>query len=131
MASHLILRAIRRILNGINSRLERSVHRSDPLAHAGNGQEAAIESFLRSLSISGGARSYLEDHLPRLVRTLALAPANGQRALELGSYIYGSAVLQRVLGYGHVRGAYYSPVAGVDRKSVAIGGQPDFERLTS
>lgn len=124
---NLILRAIRRLLKGLDMRLEGARRVAVRPAHAANGQDAAIESFLRSLSISSDARLYLSEHLARLVRTLTLAPPNGRSALELGSYVYGSAVLQRVLGYRRVRGAYYSPAPGLDRKSLAIAGQPDFE----
>ena len=123
----LVLRAIRRVLKWLDIRLEHARHGAIHSTHTNNGQDAAIESFLRSLSISSGARLYLAEHLARLVRTLTLVPPNGQSALELGSYVYGSAVLQRVLGYRRVRGAYYSPAPGLDRKSLAIAGQPDFE----
>ena len=122
----LTLRAIRRVLKSLDIRLERAGRAPVQPVQGGNGQQAAIESFLRSISISGDARSYLLEHRARLVRTLTLAPPNGQSAVELGSYVYGSAVLQRVLGYSRVRGAYYSPAPGVDRKTLAIAGQPDF-----
>ncbi len=108
-------------------RLERARHVAIHSTHTNNGHGVAIESLLRSLLISREARPYLAEHLARLVRTFTLAPLNGQSALELGSYVYGSAVLQRVLGYRQVRGAYYSPAPSVDRKSLAIAGQPDFE----
>lgn len=102
----------------------------DAAGRAGNGRQAAIETFLRSVAVTApGARAYLDDHLPRLVRTFSLAPPDGQSALELGSYIYGCAVLQRVLGYRAVRGAYYSPVEGAapDRKTLGIAGEAGFE----
>jgi SAM-dependent methyltransferase len=63
----------------------------------------------------------------RLVRTLSLVPAGGGRALELGSYGYVAACLERVLGYSDVRGAYYSAVPGSDLKTLRISGQADFQ----
>ena len=121
------LRVTRRMLKMIDIGLERSAPAASQLDDPGNGREAAIGSFLQSLSISSAAASYLEAHRSRIIRTLALAPPNGKNALELGSYVYGAAILQRVLGYGSVRGAYYSPAPGVDRKSLVVGGQPAFE----
>jgi SAM-dependent methyltransferase len=93
----------------------------------GNGRAAQIEKFLRDVEMAGdGERSYLQVHLARLVRTLSLAPPNGRRALELGSYVYTAAALERVLGYNSVRGAYYSATPGNERKVLKIAGQPDF-----
>lgn len=121
------LRAIRRLLKEVDIRIERERRGILPTAHAGNGRAAEIEEFLRSLELSSPAeRTYLEVHLSRLVRTLSLVPPGAGRALELGSYVYTAAALDRVLGYTNVRGAYYSSVPGRDVKSLNIQGQPDF-----
>lgn len=94
---------------------------------AGNGRGEEIERFLRRIQLNSDAeRAYLEAHIHRLTRTFTLIPAGKGRALELGSYAYTAAVLDRVLGFSTVRGAYYSSVPGCDQKSVRIHGQPDF-----
>lgn len=73
-----------------------------------------------------GAKAYLEKHIPRLARTLALAPppqATG-RVLELGCYMQITALLQRICGYREVRGAYYGTPGRSDRKTIQF---PDGE----
>jgi predicted SAM-dependent methyltransferase len=122
-----VLRAIRRLLKELDIRIERERRGISPIAHAGNGRGPEIESFLHRLELEGQAdRTYFETHLPRLVRTLSLVPKGGRHALELGSYLYAAAALDRVLGYRDVRGAYYCSTPGHDRKSLRIQGQPDF-----
>jgi SAM-dependent methyltransferase len=122
-----VLRAMRRLLREVDIRIERERHGAKAVVPTGNGRAAQIEKFLRDVEMAGdGERAYLEVHLARLVRTLSLAPPNGRRALELGSYVYTAAALERVLGYSSVRGAYYSATPGNERKVLKIAGQPDF-----
>ncbi len=122
-----VLRAMRRLLREVDIRIEREQRGAKAVVPSGNGRAAEIEKFLRDVEMTGvGERAYLEVHLPRLVRTLSLAPPDGRRALELGSYIYTAAALERVLGYGSVRGAYYGATPGHERKSLKITGQSDF-----
>ncbi|MBY0508069.1 MAG: class I SAM-dependent methyltransferase [Bryobacteraceae bacterium] len=123
---HILLSKVRRALKEIDIRLERMGSGATPVPHPGHGREAEIEKMLRSLSLSGGARAYLDYHLPRLVRSLSLAPPGGKRALELGCYVHSSAVLERVLGYAEVRGAYYAAEPGMDHKVLALPDGPDF-----
>lgn len=112
---HIVLGKVRRLLKEIDIHLERMGSGAVPLPHPGHGRAAAIEALLRGLP----ADAYLEVHLPRLIRTLDLVPPDGKRALELGSYVHSAAVLQRVLGYQQVRGAYYAATPGaVDHKSL-------------
>ena len=86
-----------------------------------------IRSFLRRIELHGDAeRAYFDAHFDRLLRTFSLVPAGPGRALELGSYLYGAATLDRVLGYTDVRGAYYRATPGCDRKSLQISGEPEF-----
>ncbi len=124
---HVLLSKVRRVLKEIDIRLERMGSGAAPVPHPGNGREAEIEGFLRSLSVTGGARSYLEYHLSRLVRSLSLVPLGGKRSLELGCYVHSSAVLERILGYGEVRGAYYSAEPGVDHKVLALADGTEFQ----
>ena len=66
------------------------------------------------------ARAYLDRHLKRLARTLALVPPPGAtgRVLELGCYMQITPLLQRICGYREVRGAYYGPPGRIDQKTV-------------
>jgi SAM-dependent methyltransferase len=82
---------------------------------------ARFERALRDLPVpSEGARQYLEKHIPRLARTLALAPAPQQtgRVLELGCYMQITPLLDRACGYREVRGGYYGNTGKIDRKIV-------------
>jgi SAM-dependent methyltransferase len=121
------LRALRRVLKQVDIAIERDRHSVTALAHRSNGREIEIERFLRSVELSSeGDSAYLDHHLARLVRTLSLVPVGGGRVLELGSYGYVAAALERVLGYREIRGAYYSATPGCDRKTLRIAGQPEF-----
>jgi SAM-dependent methyltransferase len=77
-----------------------------------------------------GAKTYLEKHIPRLARTLALVPPppssseSGGRVLELGCYMQITPLLQRLCGYREVRGAFYGKLGRIDRKSLPF---PDGE----
>ncbi|HEY1753993.1 MAG TPA: methyltransferase domain-containing protein [Bryobacteraceae bacterium] len=85
------------------------------------------EQALRDMPApSPGAKAYLEKHIPRLARTLALVPPpqSTGRVLELGCYMQITPLLQRVCGYKEVCGAYYGPVGRVDRKTMSF---PDGE----
>ena len=89
-----------------------------------------IEQFLRTLDMpSQDARNYLEIHMTRIVRTLAITPPprTTRRVLELGAYMHMTPVLQCILGYDEVRGAYFGPLGRTDRKSVKAGGKVVFE----
>jgi SAM-dependent methyltransferase len=85
------------------------------------------ETALRQMPVEHpGAQAYLEKHIPRLARTLALTPppAETGRVLELGCYMQITPLLQRVCGYPEVRGAYYGPAGRADRKTMQF---PDGE----
>jgi SAM-dependent methyltransferase len=53
-------------------------------------------------------------------------PGRTKRVLELGAYMQMTPVLQCVLGYEEVRGAYFGPIGRVDTKSVTVGGKEVF-----
>jgi len=85
------------------------------------------EQALRDLQMPDpGAKTYLEKHIPRLARTLALVPPpqNTGRVLELGCYMQMTPLLDRLCGYREVRGAYYGALGRTDRKTVPF---PDRE----
>jgi len=80
----------------------------------------------QSDTYDAGAKAYLEKHIPRLARTLALVPppqATG-RVLELGCYMQITPLLQRLCGYPEVRGGFYGKLGRIDRKSIVF---PDGE----
>ena len=89
-------------------------------------QVAAAAEALRTLPVPDEAgRAYLEKHIPRLARTLALTPPPGKlsRALELGCYFQITPFLHRLCGYQEVRGAYFGPLGKVDRKTVEFADE--------
>ncbi len=112
------LRIVRGLLRRIHRRLSTPyVERAKESFDAAKLQRA--EQALRALPApNGDARAYLEKHIPRLARTLALvptAPDNG-RALELGCYMQITPFLQRLCGYQEVRGAYFGELGRTDHK---------------
>jgi glycosyltransferase involved in cell wall biosynthesis/SAM-dependent methyltransferase len=66
------------------------------------------------------ARGYVETHMTRLERTLAITPPGsaGDRILEMGAYLHITPALKTKLGYGEVRGCYYGPAGTVDHRAV-------------
>jgi SAM-dependent methyltransferase len=86
------------------------------------------EEALRQMPMpDAGARAYLEKHIPRLARTLALVPPpptsleqSTGRVLELGCYMQMTALLQRLCGYREVRGGYYGSLGRTDQKTQAF-----------
>src|ERR1700685_1680095 len=76
-----------------------------------------IVAFIRSIDQPDeGARQYLEIHIPRIARSLTLVPPpkTSGRVLEMGAYMQMSPVLQCVLGYKEVRGAFLGPLGRTD-----------------
>lgn len=91
-----------------------------------------IAAFVRSIDQPDqGARQYVEVHLPRIARTLGLVhpPKSSGRILEMGAYMQMTPVLQCVLGYREVRGAYFGPLGRSDEKSCTVGGREVFRCL--
>jgi glycosyltransferase involved in cell wall biosynthesis/SAM-dependent methyltransferase len=66
-----------------------------------------------------GDTSYLDTHIDRLEKTLAITPAASDpsdRILEMGAYLQITPSLKTRLGYGEVRGCYYGPTGRTDHK---------------
>jgi SAM-dependent methyltransferase len=120
------LRFIRTLLRKLNYHLTAGVEgKSAEPFNASRLREA--EEALRGLPMpDAAAQAYLEKHIPRLARTLALIPppAETGRVLELGCYMQITPLLQRLCGYREVRGAYFGTAGRVDKKHVAF---PDGE----
>jgi SAM-dependent methyltransferase len=75
------------------------------------------------------ARGYVETHLTRLEKTLAIIPPGGpeDRILEMGVYFQITPSLRTRLGYGEVRGCFYGPLGKIERKRVSSEGGEVFE----
>src|ERR1700727_2466403 len=68
----------------------------------GRGRYDEIVAFVRSMDQpDDAARNYLEIHVPRIGRTLALVPPpkSSKRVLEMGTYMQMTPALECVLGY--------------------------------
>ena len=83
--------------------------------------------YIRSWAPDEAAREYVETHLTRFEKTLAITPPVGpeDRILEMGSYLQITAALKTRLGYGEVRGCYYGPAGQVDQHAITSSeGEP-------
>jgi hypothetical protein len=111
------LRFVRTLLRKLNYHLSPAV---DPAREPLDPRRLrAAEEALRQLPAPDEpSRQYLDKHIPRLARTLALVPppASTGRVLELGCYLQITPFLERLCGYREVRGAYYGPRGRTDRK---------------
>jgi SAM-dependent methyltransferase len=118
------LRLVRNLLQRLNYHLSPSQNASE---NFDPGKLKANEEALRRLPTpDANARAYLDKHVPRLARTLALVPPpqSTGRVLELGCYMQITPLLQRTCGYREVRGAYYGQAGKVDHKTITF---PDGE----
>lgn len=118
------LRLVRNLLQRLNYHLSRDVNVDERFDAE---KLKANEEALRQLPTpDANARAYLDKHVPRLARTLALVPEpqSTGRVLELGCYMQITPLLHRTCGYREVRGAYYGQPGKVDHKSIQF---PDGE----
>ena len=109
-----------RLLRRIDNRVSRLADKSSPEPFD-PALVRQMETALHNLPAENEeARQYLGKHIPRLARTLALAPPPGDtgRVLELGCYMQITPLLKRVCGYREVRGAHYGPSGRVDSKVI-------------
>jgi glycosyltransferase involved in cell wall biosynthesis/SAM-dependent methyltransferase len=108
-------------------------HYADFLERVARNQEAAVDveaakppsepagvrvepEYILSWAPDEGARHYVQNHITRLEKTLAITPPGGpnDRILEMGAYLQITPALRTRLGYGEVRGCYYGPAGQVD-----------------
>jgi SAM-dependent methyltransferase len=120
------LRLVRTLLRKLNYHLSSNAQRNfvEPFDPARLRQ---AEDALRDMPMpDAAAQAYLEKHIPRLARTLALVPPpqSTGRVLELGCYMQITPLLARVCGYREVRGAYFGALGRTDRKTMRF---PDGE----
>ncbi len=99
--------------------------------HAPVAEPEYIASFA---PVEDGSRAYVESHLTRLERTLAITPPGSPQAriLEMGAYLQITPALKTRLGYGEVRGCYYGAAGQQDhpnqqRRSVSSDTGETFE----
>ncbi len=69
---------------------------------------AVLRKSLAQWTSPDSSGSYEQEHSTRLIRTLQLIPPGERddRILEMGCYFQMTPLLQKVLGYGEVRGCY-------------------------
>jgi glycosyltransferase involved in cell wall biosynthesis/SAM-dependent methyltransferase len=69
------------------------------------------------------SREYVQTHMTRLQKTLALTPPGGpaDRILEMGAYLQITPALRSHLGYGEVRGCYFGKLGVVDHRTALSG----------
>jgi glycosyltransferase involved in cell wall biosynthesis/SAM-dependent methyltransferase len=75
-------------------------------------EQVKVEAeYIASWSPTEASKGYLQTHLTRLEKTLAITPPGGPQdsILEMGSYLQITPALKEKLGYGEVRGCYYGP----------------------
>jgi SAM-dependent methyltransferase len=120
------LRFIRTLLRRLNYHLTASHQRHAVEPFDAVRLKQAEEALHRMPSKDEGAKAYLEKHIPRLARTLALVPPppTTGRVLELGCYMQITPLLERLCGYREVRGGYYGKPGRTDRKTMQF---PDGE----
>jgi SAM-dependent methyltransferase len=114
------LRLVRNLLRKLNYHLSEQVGGS-PQEPFDAVKLRTSEGALRAMPMpDAAAKAYLEKHVPRLARTLALVPPpqSTGRVLELGCYMQITPFLDRVCGYKEVRGGYYGDLGKVDHKIV-------------
>jgi SAM-dependent methyltransferase len=121
------LRVVRGILRRLNYHLNPDSRQSSEPFDAARLKQAE-EALHKMPTPDAGAKAYLEKHIPRLARTLALAPPPGAtgRVLELGCYMQITPLLHRLVGYKEVRGAFFGKPGRIDHKAVPFP-DGDFE----
>lgn len=84
-------------------------------------QAVSVEpEYILSWAPDESAKGYIETHLTRFEKTLAITPPGGpdDRILEMGAYLQITPALKTRLGYGEVRGCYYGPAGKVVERTV-------------
>ena len=102
-----------------------------PAAEPKSGEVAAVapEYIASWAPVEDGSRAYVESHLTRLEKTLAVTPPGGpqDRILEMGAYLQITPALKTRLGYGEVRGCYYGKPNGTKQRAVTSETGETFE----
>jgi glycosyltransferase involved in cell wall biosynthesis/SAM-dependent methyltransferase len=114
---------LRAVLEGVEWRDE-----APPAQPAAASRPVAPEQ-ISTWAPDGPARAYVETHLTRLERTLALTPPGGpsDRILEMGAYLQITPALRSHLGYGEVRGCYFGKLGQTGRRTAVSADGETFE----
>ena len=121
MASHLLLRVIRRYLRIIDAQLAgKQEIRAAQATNSCVDHDEALK-FLLTLKVGEGT-AYLHQHLDRIARTLTLVPrpCRSRRVLELGAYMHMTPALKLLCGFDPA-GAYLGPKGKKIRKDIVVG----------
>ena len=125
-----LVRKLRNVLRRLDERLSRlDIETPGEERIPPRGRYDEIVAFVRSLDQpSEDARTYLENHIARIGRTLTLVPTTrtSKLVLELGAYMHMTPALECVLGYQEVVGAYFGPLGRSDEKSATVNGKEVF-----
>ena len=107
---------------------EPSVQSTDPSAVEEPDRVIVEPEYVRSWAPDAAAASYVETHLTRFEKTLAITPPGGpcDKILEMGAYLQITPALKTRLGYGEVRGCYYGPSGRRERQSVVSNNGEQF-----
>ena len=103
--------------NGLGAVAERGAAQAAEQAPEG----ARVEpEYILGWAPDESAKRYVETHLSRFEKTLAITPMGSadDRVLEMGSYLQITPALKTRLGYGEVRGCYYGEAGKVDERTV-------------
>jgi glycosyltransferase involved in cell wall biosynthesis/SAM-dependent methyltransferase len=96
---------------------------------AGNPAIDIEPSYITSWASDAAAQSYIETHLTRLTKTLAITPRGtpADRILEMGAYLQITPALKTRLCYGEVRGCYYGAAGHTERRRATSTDGEAFE----
>ncbi len=109
---------------------EKAAEPPEAPAEPAKGPEAPAGEYIESWApAADGSRAYVESHLTRLERTLAITPPGGpeKRVLEMGAYLQITPALKTRLGYGEVRGCYFGKAGEQHKRTVTSESGETFE----
>ena len=78
--------------------------------------------YILSWAPDEAAKDYIETHLTRFEKTLAITPLPADQMIAFSrwvSYLQITPALKTRLGYGEVRGCYYGPAGKVERSAAS------------
>ncbi|MEP6601924.1 MAG: glycosyltransferase, partial [Nitrospirota bacterium] len=114
---------LRRVVSGDNQAAEDPANTVDSI---GSKSVKVEPEYIQAWAGDQSALAYVNTHLARLEKTLAITPSGGpgDRILEMGAYLQITPALKNRLGYGEVRGAYYGPAGRSDHRSaLSVDGE--------
>ncbi len=100
-----------------------------PTGAGGTGDSPVQPEDISTWAPDEPSRAYVETHMTRLQKTLAITPPGGpaDRILEMGAYLQITPALRSRLGYGYVRGCYFGKLGLVDHRTAVSAEGETFE----